>query len=161
MNSRTRIRMFDRPARLRTADQAAALLFPIEKLAPIAKLGPGSADARDPVSPAAIARDIEPLVVRLVGEHSKRIPRTGADDVAMRDRLATAWQVVAAALDELETTVIAAEELERTAAAAKATAIERKAAGSSKTTDRGEPTSMREVIGDINKANSAYWDAQK
>lgn len=140
-----RVRMFDRPDRVRPVD-SAAMQFAIEKLAPIDKL--------EPRSGAIIARDVEPLIMRLMGAHSARSGRTGADDVALRDRLAAAWLAVAEGLDELEATVLEAEARDRAAAAGKQPGA---ATAASKTKDK----SMRDVVGDINKANQEFWASPK
>lgn len=146
-----RVHMFGEPVRARTAD-SAALIFAIEKLAPIEKLQASSS--------STIACDVEPLITRLRTAHGARIDRTGADEIALRDRLAAAWQTVAEGLDELEATVLEAEAVDRAAARPKG-ADAPASPVSSKTTDRGKPTSMATIVGDINKANQEFWAPQK
>lgn len=168
MTTRNRIYTVDNLARRRALD-SALLKFAVEKYTPVDKLEPGD--------PASIARDIEPLIGRLMYVHDRHKDRTGAEGVAMRTRLETAWAALAENLEQLEVEVLAAEALERDSAASEAASIQRRAAGAagaatpSKTKDRGSPVMSAPLTfgkpgqavkpGDINKANTAFWDSQK
>lgn len=103
-----------------------------------------------PGDPANIGREVERLTARLLNVHQARCERTDADEIGLRARLGAAWSTVAKTLDALGRVVREAEEIDRKAAAP---AI----SGAKKMKD-GNAASMANIVGDMNRTNSEFWN---
>jgi hypothetical protein len=99
-----------------------------------------------PGEPANVGREVERLIGRLATVYGARKDRTAVSEIDLRGRLALAWDTAAHALDSLEGVVREAEEVDRKSAAPTI------AGGPRKTKD------ARDVVGDMNRANSEFWN---